>query len=83
MEVVEHRRPHAASHRDAVGLYQPGIGPFGEDAAVARDAQLLLNRWRKTIDRLKSGISVGHADGLRRLTRRLFRDFGLRLLGAD
>jgi hypothetical protein len=35
MEVVDHRRPQAASHRDAARLYQPGIGPFGEDAAVA------------------------------------------------
>jgi hypothetical protein len=35
MEVVDHRRPQAASHRDATRLYQPGIGPFGEDAAVA------------------------------------------------
>lgn len=35
MEVVDHRRPQAASHRDATKLYQPGIGPFGEDAAVA------------------------------------------------
>jgi hypothetical protein len=35
MEVVDHQRPQAASHRDATRLYQPGIGPFGEDAAVA------------------------------------------------
>jgi hypothetical protein len=35
MEVVDHRCPQAASHRDATRLYQPGIGPFGEDAAVA------------------------------------------------
>jgi hypothetical protein len=36
MEVVDHRcRPQAASHRDATRLYKPGIGPFGEDAAVA------------------------------------------------
>jgi hypothetical protein len=35
MEAVDHRRPQAASHRDATRLYQPGIGPFGEDAAVA------------------------------------------------
>jgi hypothetical protein len=35
MEVVDHRRPQAASHRDATRLYPPGIGPFGEDAAVA------------------------------------------------
>ena len=35
METVDHRRPQAASHRDAARLYQPGIGPFGEDAAVA------------------------------------------------
>ena len=35
MEVIDHRRPQAASHRDATRLYQPGIGPFGEDAAVA------------------------------------------------
>ena len=35
MEVVDHRHPQAASHRDATRLYQPGIGPFGEDAAVA------------------------------------------------
>ena len=35
MEAVDHRRPQAASHRDATRLYQPGIGPFGEDVAVA------------------------------------------------
>jgi hypothetical protein len=35
METADHRRPQAASHRDAARLYQPGIGPFGEDAAVA------------------------------------------------
>jgi hypothetical protein len=35
METVDHRRPQASSHRDATRLYQPGIGPFGEDAAVA------------------------------------------------
>ena len=35
MEAVDHRHPQAASHRDAARLYQPGIGPFGEDAAVA------------------------------------------------
>jgi hypothetical protein len=35
MEAVDHRRPQAASHRNAARLYQPGIGPFGEDAAVA------------------------------------------------
>jgi hypothetical protein len=35
METVDQRRPQATSHRDATRLYQPGIGPFGEDAAVA------------------------------------------------
>jgi hypothetical protein len=35
MEIVDHRGPRAASHRDSSRLYQPGIGPFGEDAAVA------------------------------------------------
>jgi hypothetical protein len=35
METVDHRRPQPASYRDAARLYQPGIGPFGEDAAVA------------------------------------------------
>ena len=35
MEAADHRRPQAASQRDASRLYQPGIGPFGEDAAVA------------------------------------------------
>lgn len=35
MKVVDHQRPQAASHREATRLYQPGIGPFGEDAAVA------------------------------------------------
>jgi hypothetical protein len=35
METVDRRRPQASSHRDATRLYQPGIGPFGEDAAVA------------------------------------------------
>jgi hypothetical protein len=35
MEVVDHRRPQAASHRDSTRLHQPGIGPFGEDDAVA------------------------------------------------
>jgi hypothetical protein len=34
-EAVDHRRPQATSHRNAAKLYQPGIGPFGEDAAVA------------------------------------------------
>lgn len=35
MEAADHRRPQAASQRDATRLYQPGIGPFGENAAVA------------------------------------------------
>jgi hypothetical protein len=35
MAAADHRRPQAASQRDASRLYQPGIGPFGEDAAVA------------------------------------------------
>src|SRR5215831_13627973 len=35
MEAADHRRPQAASQRVATRLYQPGIGPFGEDAAVA------------------------------------------------
>jgi hypothetical protein len=35
MEIVDHRAPQASSNRDATRLYQPGIGPFGEDAAVA------------------------------------------------
>jgi hypothetical protein len=35
MEAVDRRRPQAASHRDATWFYQPGIGPFAEDAAVA------------------------------------------------
>jgi hypothetical protein len=35
MEAVDHRSPQAASHRDATRLYRPGIGPFGEDTAVA------------------------------------------------
>lgn len=35
MEIVDYRSPQAASHRDATRLYQPGIGPFGEDDAVA------------------------------------------------
>jgi hypothetical protein len=35
MELVDGRRPQAHSHRDAAKLYQPGIGPFSEDAAVA------------------------------------------------
>jgi hypothetical protein len=38
MEVVDHRRPQSASSRDATRLYQPGIGPFAEDAAVAMTA---------------------------------------------
>jgi hypothetical protein len=35
MQVVDHRRPQSASSRDATRLYQPGIGPFAEDAAIA------------------------------------------------
>jgi hypothetical protein len=35
MEAADHRRPQAASQRDATRFYQPGIGPFSEDAAVA------------------------------------------------
>jgi hypothetical protein len=35
MEIVDYRRPQAASHRDTTRLYRPGIGPFGEDAAAA------------------------------------------------
>jgi hypothetical protein len=35
MEAVDHQRPQATSYRDATRLYHPGIGPFGEDAAVA------------------------------------------------
>lgn len=35
MEAADHGYPQASSQRDATRLYQPGIGPFGEDAAVA------------------------------------------------
>lgn len=35
MKAVDHRRPQAVSSRDATRLYQPGIGPFAEDAVVA------------------------------------------------
>jgi hypothetical protein len=35
MEAADHGRPQAASHRDSARLYQAGIGPFGEDDAVA------------------------------------------------
>ncbi len=35
MEAVDHRSPQATSQRDATKLYQPGIGRFSEDAAVA------------------------------------------------
>jgi len=35
MEAVDHRSPQATSQRDATRLYQPGIGRFSEDAAVA------------------------------------------------
>ena len=35
MQAVDHRRPQSVSSRDATRLYQPGIGPFAEDAAVA------------------------------------------------
>jgi hypothetical protein len=36
MQTVDHRRPQAASRRTATRLYQPGIGPFAEDDAVAK-----------------------------------------------
>lgn len=35
MEIVDHCRPQATSGRKAQLQYQPGIGPFGGDAAVA------------------------------------------------
>jgi hypothetical protein len=35
MAAADHRRPQAASQRDTSRLYQPEIGRFGEDAAVA------------------------------------------------
>lgn len=35
MEAADQRSPQAASQRDGTRLYQPGIGPFSEDAAVA------------------------------------------------
>jgi hypothetical protein len=35
MEAADHRSPQATSHRDTTRLYRPGIGPFGEDTAVA------------------------------------------------
>jgi hypothetical protein len=35
MEAADQGHPQAASHRDSARLYQPGIGPFGEDDAVA------------------------------------------------
>ena len=35
MEAVDHRRPQSASQRDGTRLYKPGVGPFGEDDAVA------------------------------------------------
>lgn len=35
METVDHRRPQVASRRTATRLYQPGIGPFAENDAVA------------------------------------------------
>jgi hypothetical protein len=47
METVDHRRPQAASHRDAARPYQSGTGPFGEDAAVA---MTVAGRVRETAD---------------------------------
>jgi hypothetical protein len=35
MEAADHSGPQATSHRDSARLYQRGIGPFGEDRAVA------------------------------------------------
>ncbi len=35
MESVDSKGPQAVSHRDPKKTYRPGIGPFGEDAAVA------------------------------------------------
>lgn len=35
MEAADHQQPQANSHRDATRRYQPGIGPFAEDDAVA------------------------------------------------
>jgi len=35
MQTVDQRGPQAASRRTASRLYQPGIGPFAEDDAVA------------------------------------------------
>jgi hypothetical protein len=35
MEVVDHQRPQSSSNRDPARMYQPGIGPFAEDTAVA------------------------------------------------
>ena len=35
METVDRGRPQAVSHRDPTRKYQPGIGPFSEDQAVA------------------------------------------------
>jgi hypothetical protein len=35
MEIVDSRRPRAASSRTSKRLYQPGIGPFAEDQAIA------------------------------------------------
>ena len=35
MTAVDGRSPQAASQRDGSRFYQPGIGPFSEDAAVA------------------------------------------------
>ncbi len=35
MSTADSRAPQATSQRDGSRFYQPGIGPFGEDAAVA------------------------------------------------
>jgi hypothetical protein len=45
MQAADALRPQAAHHRDATRLYKLGIGPFGEDAAVAMTvAQMRLAR---------------------------------------
>jgi hypothetical protein len=48
METVDHRSPQASSHRNATRLYQPGIGPFGEDAAVAMTITEMQTRHKDT-----------------------------------
>ncbi len=67
---ADHKGPQAANQRNAARLYQPGIGPFGEDAAVTLtlaemrnsrgDAYAIAGKRRYPSGRYVCDLALGH-----------------------